>query len=62
MVIKNDENKIVFTTKGFNLYDVMTSIDTKTIMVLNGKQMTVKEFKDLKNKGGKNDSRYNNKP
>lgn len=51
MVIKNDENKIVFTTKDFNLYDVMTSIDTKTIMVLNGKQMTVKEFKELKSKG-----------
>lgn len=51
MVIKNDENEIVFTTKGLNLYDMNACAETRSIIEINGKKMTVKEFKELKSKG-----------
>lgn len=53
MILRNDENEIILNTENLHLYDVTASIDTKMSLLLNGKYMTVKEFRERKNKSPK---------
>lgn len=48
MILKNDENEIVLNTESLHLYDVTASIEVKSTIIVNGKQMTVKEFREMK--------------
>ena len=48
MIIKNDENEVILNTESFDLYNVMESIEAKLTVIINGKCMSVKEFKESK--------------
>lgn len=48
MIIKNDENEVILNTESFNLYNVMESIEAKTTVTINGKCISVKEFRESK--------------
>ena len=48
MQIKNDDNEIILNTESLLLYDVTASIEAKLMVIINGKCMSVKEFKEDK--------------
>lgn len=52
MQIKNDENEVILNTESLHLYDVTASIETKLTVIINGKCVSVKEFRE-----GKSDPR-----
>lgn len=55
MIIRNDENEVILNTESFSLYNVNESIESKLTVIINGKCMTVKEFRENKNKNPKDD-------
>ena len=48
MILKNDENEVILNTESFDLYNVMESIEAKLTVIINGKCMSVKEFRESK--------------
>lgn len=53
MIIKNDENEIILNTENLPLYNITANIEAKTIVTVNGKTISVKEFREMKNKNPK---------
>lgn len=53
MILRNDENEVILNTESLHLYDVTASIEAKSVVVIGGKKMTVKEFREMKNKSPK---------
>lgn len=48
MQIKNDENEIILNTESLHLYDVTEGIEAKLTVTINGKCISVKEFRESK--------------
>lgn len=49
MILKNDENEVILINESLHLYDITTGIQTESTTIINGKPMTVKEFREMKN-------------
>ena len=48
MIIKMDDESIIFN-EDVKLFDLTSRIKTEVIITVNGKSMTVKEFREIKN-------------
>lgn len=48
MIIRNDNNEVILNTESLHLYDVTESIETKATVIVNGKSITVKEFREMR--------------
>ena len=55
MILRNEENEIIFNTENLYLYDVTASIETKSTVIINGKCISLKEFREMKNRSPKQD-------
>jgi hypothetical protein len=51
--VDNEENEVILNTESLHLYDVTASIEAKSTIIVNGNKMTIKEFREMKNKNPK---------
>ena len=49
MKITNEEGERIILSESVNLYNLTDCIETRSIVIVNGKEMTVNEFKKMKN-------------